>query len=286
MFKYWLYKFGQFWVLRLPLATAYRLAMFVSEMQFYFCPRDRRAVKNNLRVMFPEKSQKEIHAMAKEVFRNFGKYLVEFFRMRKMVGKEYIQKNIKIENFHFFEEAIQKKKGAIFLTAHIGNWELGGVAFSQMGHPLVVIALPHRERPVNDLFNSQREDKGITVVPPNLAVRKCLENLKNEGIVALLGDRDFSLNGEIMDFLGKKTAFPRGPAVFCVKTGAPLIPVFFERNTDDSFTMHFEKPVYPDTGREENENIRAIMRYYVPIIERTVRRVPTQWLMFRQFWID
>ena len=261
--------------------------MFLSEMQYYFSFRDRRAVKNNLKVIL--NTDKDLSRYAKEVFRNFGKYLVEFFRMPRKLDAKYISEKVNTEDVKMLKKALEKGRGAIILTAHVGNWELGGVILSLLGYPSVAIALPHKERPVNDLFNAQRESKGITVVPPSMAIRRCIEALKNNKIIAVLADRDFTLHGEELDFLGKKAFIPRGAAIFSCRTGAPLVPTFFVRNADDDgFTLIMEEPIEPPhfakDGKNEETCMLHLMKQYTALIERKIREYPTQWLMFREFW--
>jgi len=150
-----------------------------------------------------------------------------------------------------------------------------------------VIALPHKERPVNDLFNAQRERWRINVVPSNLAVRKCLETLRNNRCVALVADRDFSAHGERMDFLGRQMLIPKGAAIFSAKTAAPILPVFMIREPDDSYTLSVEEPIFPPQPASETVDkdiALGIMSRYKEVIEKKIRKYPTQWLMFREFW--
>lgn len=219
---------------------------------------------------------------------NFGRYLVEFFRMGKMVDQQYIKNNIKIEHLEHIDEALKAKKGVILLTAHMGNWELGAVLLSVLGYHITAIALPHKERPVNDLFNHQRESQGITIIPTHTAIRKCLECLAENKIVALVGDRDFSNNGEVMDFLGSKAVIPKGAAILSEKTGAPIVPIFLIRNGEGVFTLTVSQPIYPPVvskGVVAQETLFFIMRQYLSVIEKKIREYPTQWLMFREFCV-
>jgi len=145
------------------------------------------------------------------------------------------------------------------------------------------------ERPVNDLFNTQRESKGVKVIPMNKAVFECMRALKNNELIAILGDRDFSETGEVMDFLGKKALIPKGAATFSVKTGAGIIPMFLLREDQGSFVLEVENPIFPnETLGQENDKkaVSDLMKKYVPIIERKIKKNPTQWLMFRKFWIN
>jgi len=297
MFKYYLYKFGQFCVTRLSFTAAYTIAVFVSDWHYRLSFRDRRAVRNNLKIILSNQDnlpaclpagQAGLPVQTREVFRNFGRYLVDFFRMGKKLDLEFIKKNIKIKNIEYLDRVLKEGNGGITLTAHIGNWELGGMILCMLGYPIVGIALPHKERSVNDLFNRQREAKGMMIVQTYEAMRKCVDIIKSNKLIGLLADRDFSQNGEVLDFLGKKAFIPKGPAIFSRKTGCPIIPIFMIREADNTFTLTIEKPIYPPVeqgDKTERLNLLPIMREYTKIIEKKIKEYPTQWLMFREFWI-
>ena len=286
MFDYALYRIGQFIALALPLKIGYKIAIFVSDLHYIFARGDRRDVKRNLKVIFPEKSDREIRNIRIRMFRNFAKYLVDFFRFQK-IDKEYVKKNICIENSRYFDEALSKGKGVIVLSAHIGNWELGGLAVSLSGYPLWAVVLAHKDKKVNAFFDRQRgsKSKGMKVIPMGIAVRKCFEVFKQNEMVALVGDRDFNENGTALDFFGKASYFPQGPAVFSLKTGASIVPTFMVRNRDDSFTLKIEKPIeFNPSGNKEKDLLEIISRYKI-IFEDYIRKYPDQWYMFRRFWI-
>jgi KDO2-lipid IV(A) lauroyltransferase len=285
MLNYILYRLGQFIALTLPLKIGYRLAVFCSDVHYIFADKDRQAVKENLKTIFPKASEREIHRIRITMFRNFAKYLVDFFRFSK-IDIAYIKKNIKIENQHYFQEAISRGKGGIALSAHLGNWELGGAVVALLGYPLWVVALPHKHKRVDNFFNAQRESKGLKVIPLGKAVKSCLNVLKENKLVGLVGDRDFAANGVLIDFFGRPALFPRGPAAFSLKTGATIVPVFIVRNEDDSFTVKIEKPVqFIASGDREKDIMDLIMQYKV-IIENYIRKYPEQWYMFRRFWVS
>jgi len=295
MFKYYLYRFARFLVNRLSLAMSYKLGIILSDIQYVFSFRDRRAVRNNLKRILPacpagRPSGVDLSAKTREVFRNFGKYLVEFLRMDGMVDKDFIAHRVKIENIDRIDQALKKGKGAIIMTAHIGNWELGAVLLNMLGYQLMAVALPHKERPVNDLFNHQREVHGITVVATNNAIRKCMEHLKSNKIIAIVGDRDFTVKGgELVDFLGDRALIPKGTAIFSKKTGAPILPTFLIREPDDTFRLSILEPMFPpedEEGVPEEKAIRRIMHRYLGVIEEQIRRYPTQWMLFREFAQD
>ncbi len=286
MFKYFFYKIGQTLTGFLPLKAAYGIAVFFSDIQYLVSPRDRRAVCDNLHVILGNHC--DVRRLSRAVFRNFGKYLVEFFRMQ-MVTPDFIQQHVVIENQYRLDQALQKGRGVIILTAHIGNWEMGGVVLGQMGYPLTAVALPHRERPVNELFNRQRAAGGVTVVPAQLAIRRCLSALKKNGIVALLADRDFSATGQPMPFFGRETMIPQGAAMFAYRTRAEVLPMFLTRAADMTFKINIQPPLnLPDHcwSMEEKAFRLFFMKQQVAVLEQNIQEDPSQWMMFRRFWID
>lgn len=262
------------------------MAQLLADVKRLLSPRDRKAVRDNLRVVCgPDKN---VEPLIREVFRNFGKYLVDFFRMPAFT-EEFIRKHVVLENRHLLDAALEKGKGVIIMTAHIGNWELGGLALGRYGYPLTAIALPHKEQKVNEFFNRQRMEGGVTVVPVNLAIRRCLQTLKKNGIIALLADRDFSATGLPVPLFGKETMIPRGIALFAYRTGAVVLPSFLTRTGDFTFRISIDEPLQFPVNFEnmsEEDFTREFMKQQVGALERKIREDPGQWLLFRRFWID
>jgi lauroyl/myristoyl acyltransferase len=285
VFNYYIYRFGQFLALTLPLRLAYFLASFLAQGYYLFAFRDRRNVKANLRVIFPEKSNHQLRKISRRVFRNFAKYLVDFFRFEKL-DRQYINKNIKLENLHYFDEVLAKGKGVVVLTAHLGNWELGGVVIAQLGYPFWAVALPHKNKKVNTFFDAQRNSKGVKVIAMGKAVRSCIAEIRKKHMVALVGDRDFSEKGIIIDFFGKPTHFPEGPAALSLITGASIVPGFMLRNPDNSFTLRIEKPIEFSPSGNKAKDLEDLIGVYKSIFQDYIRKYPEQWYVFRRFWVE
>ena len=271
--------------MNLPLKLAYAFAMAVADIRYLFAFADRRSVDANLKAIFPDKTEREIYRIKRVMFHNFAKYLVDFFRYEK-IDEDYIKKTVKLENFGNFQNALDKGNGVVILTAHLGNWELGGVVIAVMGIPFWAVALPHKNKAVDRFFVQQRTSKKINVIPMGKAVRQCLDALRANQAVALVGDRDFSDKGILLDFFGKPTHFPEGPAAFALKTGAPIVPGFMLRNTDDTFTLKIEKPLEFVPSGDKTKDTKDIIRKYILIFEDYIRRYPEQWYIFRKFWVE
>ena len=286
MFRFFLYKISQFIVNTLPIRAAYAFAQVLSDLQYMVSLKDRRSVRSNIRKIL--NSEQVDEKLVRDVFRNFGRYLVDFFRMARYLNENFVSKNVKCEGVDNVREVLKRGKGAIIVTAHIGNWEMGAVVMKKLGFPILAVALPHKHKLVNDLFNAQRELSGVNVVAPSVAVRRCLEKLKANESIALVADRDFGTHGVEMDFLGYKTLLPKGPAVLAIKTGAGIVPTFLIRNPDGTFTMTFDKPVYAayvDDQAISDKVLMGVINQYIKVVEAKIRQFPGQWLMFREFWV-
>jgi KDO2-lipid IV(A) lauroyltransferase len=151
-------------------------------------------------------------------------------------------------------------------------------------YPLWAVALPHKDKRVNDFFDHQRQSKNLHVIPLGHAVSACLKAFKENKVVAFVGDRDFSQKGVQIDFFGRPTIFPEGPAAFSLQAGAPIIPGFMLSNPDDTFTLVFEKPVEFRASGNKDKDIVDLITLYKGIYEDYIRKYPDQWFTFRRFW--
>jgi len=117
-------------------------------------------------------------------------------------------------------------------------------------------------------------------------LRRCFQVLKNNEMVAMLGDRDFSERGPRVEvkFFGKDFWVPPGPATLSLRTQAVIMPGFTIREKDDSFSLYLEKPIeYLPSGNHEVD-IQKLTQKVLDCIERYVKRYPEQWFNFRKFW--
>ncbi len=281
---YALYRTGYFIAMTFPLPISYGLARIVAGLCYYACAKDRRAIIENIRTITGgRETPKRLRGMAKEVYRNFAGYLVDFFRFSK-IDKKYVERFVKFEGIQYLDEALKHGKGVIALSAHIGNWELGGAVLGAIGYPVSAVALTHSDKRIDDFFTRQRLAGKMRPIQIGPSLKECYRVLKSNQVLGLLGDRDFTNNGLTADFFGKPTLFPRGPSVFAYRLGAPLVPTLVTRQPDNTFRMSFEPPIYADQGKPEEEAVGELARKCAGIIESYVKKYPTQWYIFRDMW--
>ncbi len=286
MILYALYRIGEFLALGLPVRVSYAMACALADLFSAVSRRDRDAVIDNIRIVAAGNAdEKQIKKMARRVFRNFAKYLVDFFRF-SLYDENYVKRSVRVDGLDNVDKALARGKGVIALSAHIGNWELGGHVLSMLRQPLYAVVMTHQNRKINDFFTKQRTIANMKPIEIGIGLRACYNALKSNGLLAVLGDRDFSKKGIYTDFFGKQALIPKGPAVLSYRTGAAIVPTFMIRQEDDTFRFFFEEPIIPDTDGIEEVVIEGLAKKYSQVIESYVRRYPTQWYMFRRVWND
>ncbi len=281
---YLLYLVGGFITRIIPVTICYFLAEIVGRVYYLFAKNDRVELADNLRIILgKDKDEKLINKHIRRIFVNFGKYLVDFFKFSRFT-KEYLTKKIKMIGVERLNDYIAEGKGVILVSLHLGNWELGGAVLAAMGYPTNAIVLEHKDKRINAFFVNQREINNMKGIPLGFQLKQCFKVLKNNEILAIVGDKDYTLTGEYMEFFGHEALMPKGPAVLSLKTGAPIIACCVPRNEDDTFNFVFDAPEkYTPTGNFD-EDVKNIMKSYLAIFEKYIKNYPNQWYAFKRVW--
>ncbi len=181
--------------------------------------------------------------------------------------------------------------GAILLTAHVGNFELGGLFLREMGLTTYAVYAPDPSRVVESHRESARRSLGVIGIPVTsspFASLPILRALRSNGFVAMQGDRDMSGTGRDMPFFGKTASFPVGPFRLAQVSGAPIFPVFVLQEDDGRYRTIVEEAIRvpKERGDEGEAALTAALALFVATMERTIRANPVQWYQFTRFWND
>ena len=270
----------------LPQRLLYAIALRIADLNYFFLDKSgRRAVEDNLRRVLPDAPAARIEKEARWVFRNFAKYLTEFFRFRHFT-LDWFKVNMAMFGLNHVEEALAAGRGCVTSSAHLANWELGAAGLSILGGKTMTVSVAmHRYGRINDLFMRERRSMGLRVVDMEKdAARQMLRALRRNEVVGGMGDRDPTEQGVMVNFFGRPCRFPQGPARLSIATGAPLVPVFCLRRTNDSFSMIFLPPIpIPEKGDRDGK-VREMTQMFADVIASTIRVHPEQWAVFYPFW--
>jgi len=283
VFEYGAYLIADFLSRKIPRHFAYWLSLRIADGYFFFDFRGRQAVMANLRQVMAFRgchpTERELRLTARTTFQFFGKYLVDFFRFQRLSETD-IKRLVTIEHPEYIEQAWQMGKGVIAVTAHLGNWEIGGAVLAGMGYPINVVALRQPSVKLNDFFQKHRRKRGMVVIPLGSSVKRLMGALRRKEFIALLADRDYSDYHEPTNFCGIPACMPRGASWLAAKTGAVVLPGFVLRNEDDTFLMKLYPPIIPSEGVTQ-ESIQVRIN---AALEDAVGAYPHQWFMFHPVW--
>jgi lauroyl/myristoyl acyltransferase len=262
---------------------AYWISLRLADAYFFLDRGGRDAVLANLRQVYAYKGERpsdtELKRVARRMFQLFAKYLVDFFRFSRL-GEEDLKRLVTVEHPEHLARASGAGKGVIAITAHLGNWELGGAAVASMGYPVNAVVLRQPSAKLNEFFQKHRRSRGLKIIPLGHALRNLLEALRRGEFVALVADRDYSRRDDFAELCGAPACLPRGPAWIAYKTGAPILPCFMVRQDDDTFRLCFYPPIVPD-GTMTREDLQ---RRICAVLEDAICSTPSQWFMFERVW--
>jgi lauroyl/myristoyl acyltransferase len=195
----------------------------------------------------------------------------------------------RVEGFERILEGRAKGKGVLLLTAHLGNWEVGGLMLAAIRQPIHVVLVPDIYPAVEKARRRLHERSGVTEIPIDGSLGSTLAVLRAlaaNSIVAMQGDRDFDNTGIEVPFFGRGAYFPRGPLRVAMATEATVLPAFIVRVPDGRYRAILEEPLPIEKGGDRDAALRRNLERFVAILERYVRQYPEQWYCFYPFWDD
>jgi KDO2-lipid IV(A) lauroyltransferase len=237
-------------------------------------------------------SKERVDVLTRKTFQNYGQYLLDYMVMHRLLPSN---KNQWVEDevgAGYMREALEAGKGAICITPHLGNWEIGGLLFSFRGGSLNVLTLDERDLDTRSFREEMRRRRGIKILYINpeddspMAILDAVKALRRNEIVAMLGDRIESQKTMVFDFFGRKTAFPVGVAILAMATGAPVLPVFVVMGSNRKYKGIIEPPIYfnPSSRKDRETVIQEGMEKLIKKFEAYIEKYPDQWYNFYSYW--
>ncbi len=282
--EYWIVK-GLFNLLgNASLKTGKRVADVVYFLVAKVFRYRRKVILDNLHRVYGETLPAAERILLPQIYRNFVYLWMEFLQAGKL-SKENVDGHFILHNMELVDQALNQKRGMILMAGHFGNFEWVGQLFTIKGYKISGIAKRQSNPYVNDLVERTRRHKGTGVIYTKNAMEEGLAALKRNEIIAIVADQDARKKGIFVDFLGQPSSTAVGPAIFYLRSGAPIYFVTSIRRDYGKFDVYLE-PVIEDgaiTGITD-ENIRYITQTHATVLEKWVRKYPEQWFWMHKRW--
>ena len=269
----------------LPRTMARAIGVLVANCLFAIRPPLRRAAEFNLRLAFPELPETARRDILKGMLRNLGWMAAEFARLPRYT-RGNIEKAIILDGFENFAAAERRGKGVLFLTGHMGAWELEPFAHALYISPIYFLVRPIDNPRVDALVNRYRCASGNRPVKKNESARSILRILHEGGVIGVLADQNTVRHEAVFaDFFGIPDATTSGIARLARRTGAAVVPAYnYWDPRIRKYRLRYEPALELTATEDEQSDIHSYSTRFNEVIEDYVRRFPDQWLWVHRRW--
>jgi len=287
--RYWL-EYAPVWVIIkvlgvMPRPIARALGIGVAKLFGLINARLWQVGMRNLEIAFPEKTEAERRKIVSGVFKSLGRELAEFCKFPSYT-KTNVSEVAVYDGLENFENARRRGKGVLFMTAHLGAWELGSLFHSLMGNPLHVVVRELDNPHLNRMVERYRTLHGNRTFPKDEFARGLIAAMRAGETVGVLMDTNMTPpQGVFVDFFGVPACTASGVARVALRTGAAVVPAF--TIWDESlrkYRIHFDPALeLVNTGNDDADAV-ANTATFTKVIENYARRYPDQWLWVHRRW--
>ncbi len=268
----------------LPRRASRAVCEAIAAGSYLIWPRLRQVGLFNLRLAFPDWTERRRRRTLFQTFRGFGRMMADFASFPRL-NRSNIGQLMVYDGFEHYERAQKQGKGVIFLTAHFGNWELSSFAHSMYGHTINFTVRPMDNPLLDDIITRYRCLSGGRPIDKNDFARPALQALKRGQAVGVLMDTNM-LPGEgiFVKFFGRLACTTSAPARLARKTGAALVlGLTLWDSRLGKYRLRFE-PVDWIAAEDPEEEIRINTANFTRLIEECIRRNPDQWFWVHRRW--
>jgi KDO2-lipid IV(A) lauroyltransferase len=269
----------------LPRGLARGLAAAVASALYGMLPKLRRTAELNLRLAFPEWDDTRRLEVVRGMVRNLGWMAAEFAHFPSYT-RENIEEALILDGHENFLNGQRRGKGVLYLTGHIGAWELSSFAHALYGFPLHYMARPLDNARVDNLVNQYRCLSGNKPIFKNESARALLKILKEAGTVGILADQNtMPEEGAFVDFFGKSACTTTGIARVALHTDAAVVPGYaYWDSTIGKYRLRFEPAVELIRTGDTERDVFVNTQKFAKVIESIIRKHPEQWVWVHARW--
>lgn len=231
-----------------------------------------------------EKSLREIVELSKEMFTMLGRNAGDILRARAVRTLADLDRFIVVHDYENFEYANAKGKGVIFLTCHLGAFDLQITVMSLRGLKPNIIGTPLKDDRLNELLFDYRNAYGAVAIERGKETLRLIKALKRGGAVAILIDQDTRVKSRFVDFFGMQAATPVGAAILAMKTGAAVVPTYIHLGEDNLQHMYILPEIPLVLSGDDEQDMITNTQNYTRFIEDQVRKHPSQWVWMHERW--
>jgi KDO2-lipid IV(A) lauroyltransferase len=271
----------------LPLGPALWLGGAAGGLAYRLARKTRSLALEHLELAFPERTQAERERIARDMFVHLGRSTLELASIRWYDGR--LDAYIELSPPELLPDVMARGRGMVFVTGHVGSWELLARRIARAGVPNAVVAKASWDRKIDELAERFRAEGGVTTLwreDPDTG-RAIIRTFRSGKALGLLIDQDTSVQGVFVPFFGRLAYTPRAAADFAVRFGAPVVIGTIHRKgprVGDGHKVELEEiPFSSDPPDREAEVVR-LTAACTAALERSIRHHPEEWVWMHERW--
>jgi KDO2-lipid IV(A) lauroyltransferase len=244
----------------------------------------RQVVERQIAAAFPHLDGAGVARIARRAYDSLGRTTIETAMLATLKGESVLSRVAQVNGWEHVEAAQAAGQGLVLVGGHHGNWELAGAYMAARGVKPDAIYFPAANKAFNAYMTAAREEIGMRIVTVWDAARVVPRALRDGHAVACMIDQALvGISASPVTFFGRPTFAPRGPAVFALRAGVPMLFVSYLRQPDGRFHIAYEPVPYVNTGQKEDD-VDQMVAAYTAVLERQVREFPEQYFWHHKRW--
>ena len=272
----------------LPKGSAASLGRALARVFFWLAGSRRRILFKNLLAAFPEKPATEIAAIASGCVQTLGATFLDFLEASALPRQDLLDR-APVTGLEHLAAARARGQGVLLLMAHFGGWEIGALAIGLLGETVFGVVRPLDNPLLEAELGRRRSRFGNHPIAKKDAAKEVLRAMRaNQSVVMLIDQNVLEQEAVFVPFFGRPAATTPSLALFQLKTGAAVVPVFTWPIGHGRYETRFEPPIWPEEfdlpGADRAERVRRATARYMQVTEAAIRKKPTAWLWMHNRW--
>lgn len=273
----------------LPRRLAVLIGIGIARVGYPFAGKLRRIANRNLEIAFPEMNDAERESIVQGTFRNLGRQIGEFTQFPKHTKEslaELVEFPTEDEIWKKYRKLKEEGRGIIFLTPHLGSWELLALAASALIEPQKYLVRKLDNPKLEEITSEMRGRFGNVPMDKSEALLPALKLLREGGNLGILADLNSQeKEGVFVPFFGVPACTSAGVAILAMRTkavGVILAAPWIEEK--QKYVVEVGEIVEFESTGDRSRDVENFTARFVAEIERVIRKHPDQWFWIHQRW--
>ncbi len=256
---------------------AYLLLFFVASYYFLFL--DNQSIYYYFRKRLGYSAWKARAAVFKSYF-TFGQTIIDKVAISAGLRDQF---TYEFDGVELLKETLAAKKGAVLISAHMGNFEIAEYFFSEidLDFQINLVTIDQEDTAIKAYLESIKKPsvKLILIKEDMSHIFEINEALSKNEVVCFTGDRYVQGSKFLEDeLLGETVRFPAGPFMIASRLGVPVIYVYVMKEEN----LHYH--LYAREAKVKHRDAQGLLRSYTDHLQQMIEKYPLQWFNYFDFW--